>query len=111
MKLTAGEGINNQKDLDGIKRQTQLLANNLGDMLNSGLIFQDNFRIQIVGVTFSAANTNTIVNHNLNAVPIGYLSIGSSAAFIIYNGSQNVLAKTSVTLKASGTGFATIMIF
>ncbi len=111
MKLTQGRGIQNQTEIEGVKWQTQLLSNNLEAMLNNGLIFQDNFRMQVIGATFLAANINTTFPHNLNAVPLGYLVIGRSAAITVYDGSQNVLTKTSVTLKASGTGAATIMIF
>lgn len=111
MKLNFSDGFNNIKDLEGFKTQVQRLASNLSDVLNNNVTFADNFRSQVVGVTFSAANTNMTINHRLNAVPIGYLVIGRSAAFTVYDGSANVLTKTSITVRSSSTGSATVMIF
>jgi len=111
MKLNVVQGISEQTTVETLGRQTQLLANNLDDLLNSGLTFKDNFRNQIIGVTFSAANTDTQINHNLGIVPTGYLVIGKTVSLDVYNGSTNVFTKQFLTLKSSVIGFATIIVF
>lgn len=111
MKLSISEGINNQADFDGLKRQTQIFAKAAEQVINGGLTFADNLRLKTVGATFLAANTNTQIIHGLNFIPVGYIVIGKSASFDVYNGSADVFTKTFITLRAAGTGSATIMVF
>lgn len=111
MKLTAVAGISEQKTVETLGRQTQLMANNLDDILNGGVNYQDNFRMQVVGVTFTAADTDVQVAHSLGVMPLGYVAIGKSAAMIIYDGSSSVLTKQFITIRSSVIGNATIMVF
>ena len=111
MKLGVGQGIDKQATLEDLSRQTQIFANAVDDVVNGGITFQDNFRAQIIGVTFSAANMDTQINHSLGILPIGYLVIGKSVALDVYNGSSSVLTKQFLTLKSSVIGNATIMVF
>ena len=111
MKISQNEGIDNQKDLAGVKLQVQRFANEVEQTVNNGLSFADNFKAQILVVNFTSANTNTQINHQLGSVPTGYIPIGKSVSLDIYDGSTDVFNKTFVTLKSSAIGSATIMIF
>ena len=111
MKLSVSNGINDQKDLPGLRRLVQIMASELETMINGNLTFQDNFKEQTISVLFTAANADQQIPHKLQTVPIGYLVIGKDSIFDVYNGSADVFTKTFVTLRASNTGIANIMIF
>lgn len=64
-----------------------------------------------VGVTFTAANTDTLVPHGLKAVPRGYLPVRVPSAGTVYSGSAVAAPYTAdayVNLKWSGSVPATL---
>ena len=112
MKLDRQNAFDKVKTLDDLISAMQIFATNVGEIVNSGIRFNQNFRCQIIEVDFTDANTDTTFSHSLNSVPTGYLALTKSAAMIIYNGSStNFFAKTTCTLRSSAIGTANIMIF
>lgn len=69
----------------------------------------DNMSGTILVVVFAAANTNKTIQHNLNAVPYGYIPIAKHAATDIYWGSVNA-TDMEITLKSTIATTATIWI-
>lgn len=111
MKLSASQGISNQETLDKLKRQTQIFAQATEDVVNGQITFQDNFRCQIITVTFVNPNVDVQVPHQLGTVPIGYLAINKTSPLDVYNGSANVFTKTFITVRSDAGGTANILIF
>jgi len=111
MKLPSTQGIGNQSDDEGLKRQLQIFASNIESILNSGITFKDNIRCQIIEVLFDVSNTDKQINHQLNYVPTGYYVVRKSAVIDIYDGASNVFQKTYVTLRSSATGTVSVLIF
>jgi hypothetical protein len=92
------------------QRYTTKAMNDVSGILNKGILFADNFDAQIVDVTFSAANANTVVTHNLQRTPLGYIRLSSTAATIIYDGSAPS-SINEITLRASAACTAKLLIF
>lgn len=111
MKLASSQGISNQQTWEGLRRQTQILATKLEELLNNGINFKDNFQSQSISVAFTAADTDLQIAHQLNIVPTGYLVTNKSVSLDVYNGSSNIFNKTFITLRSSAIGTATIMVF
>jgi len=111
MKLSSSEGINNQSDLLGLKRITQVFAKAVELLVNGNITFKDNLRGKTVDASFLAANTDTQVNHGLTFIPSGYIVTSKDSGFVVYNGSVDVFTKTFVTLRASAIGNAQIWIY
>lgn len=109
MKLTATD-FSNVKDPDELTRFIAIFKDETNRILNSGIIFVDNFNSKILSVTFAAANTDTQVTHNLGRAPGGYLVFKLDAPLIVYDGVQPT-TDSSIFLRASATGTATIMLF
>jgi hypothetical protein len=64
----------------------------------------------VITVEFTAANTDVQVLHQLGKVPLGYHVVGRSGNFVVYNGTVPS-SESDITLRASGTGTATIFVF
>lgn len=105
--------LSNLKDLPNVLRFLSPFCKNVSNALQNGLSFQDNIRSSIVPVKFSTtANQNIQILHGLNAQPIGYIPIQTSAACSIYNGNSLVMNATFINLKCSVAGItATILVF
>lgn len=110
-KIQSAPGISNQKDAMGVGRATQQFATDVQNLVNGQLSYVDNFKAQLIGVTFLAANTDQAVPHNLNSLPTGYQILRKSVTLDVYDGSQNVFQTSYVTLRSTAIGFVTLMIF
>ena len=97
-------------DGEEFKRIVSILLNSIVSAINGGLTFSDNFSQNTQSVTFTAANAEVVVNHNIGRIPVGYLVLGNSAAAIVYN-SDTAFTTQSIFLKASAPTTATIMLF
>jgi hypothetical protein len=78
---------------------------NLVTVLNGNVSFgngvlSDNISGSWVSVTFSAANTNTTIAHNLNRLPVAYIPMSKLVTCDVYNGSV-APTKTQITLKCT----------
>lgn len=95
---------------ENFQRYSSKQMQDVVNILNKGIIFSDNFDGTITNVAFNSANTNTVITHNLERIPSGYLALELSAAMIIYTGSD-VSNESQITLKSSAVGTAKILIF
>lgn len=111
MKLSSSEGINNQQDLSGLRRITQVFAKAVELLLNGNVTFQDNFRGNTVTGEFLAANGDIQINHGLTFIPTGYIVTSKDSDFNVYDGSVDVFTRTFITLRASAAGNAQILVF
>lgn len=110
MKLDGMDAFNRLTEGKEIARFMTIFSGNVGNILNSGISFADNFKGQLLTCVFPSANTDTVFAHQLNAVPTGYLSLGQDAALIVYDGT-NVFQRDVVTLRASAAGTARVFIY
>lgn len=108
MKIQASPDISNIKD-EEIKRFSTIVLTQIVGAINGNITFSDNMLGQQVSVTFTAANTDTAIDHTLNRTISQYLVLSRSANMVIYDGSS---ASTSsrIYLKSSATGTATIFL-
>lgn len=79
-------------------------------VMNGGLEFQSNIKSRIIGATFTAANTDTVFNHNLGYVPTGFIPIYKTAAGDIYTGSL-LWTQTTITLKCTTVVGTKLIVF
>jgi len=91
-------------------RYIQLCLQGIVSQVNGNIEFLKNMKAKQVEVVFSAANTNTAVQHGLGYVPNGYIVYRLSAAMIVYDGT-GTNSTSVISLKSSATGTAKILIF
>jgi hypothetical protein len=108
-KITASADLDKVKP-EEIPRYVSILASDIIAQVNGGLDFATNFNQKTVTATFSSANTDTAIQHNLGRVPVGYFSIGQTAALIVYNGTSPSTSSV-IYLRASAAGSATLIFF
>ncbi len=90
---------------------TTLMLKDFYNILNKGIIPSENFRGTLLGVTFSALNTNTSVIHGLAFAPQNYFVVGISGDMRIYDG-VTLSDKTFINFRCAGTtGAARIFVF
>lgn len=113
MKINASPFLDNLTTLDALKRFITVFSRNVQEAVNGNLSFSDNFNAVQLSVTFSGSGVDTVVEHQLDRVPVGYLVLRSTSPLIVYDGSQptRVLTKTFVTLRASASGQCTLLLF
>ena len=109
MKVTV-KNISNLKDQKDVTNFSSQNFDAIIRAINGNLSIQDNMNGSILGVTFASANANTIINHGLNRIPLGYLALSASAAMDLYDGTT-ASTTSQITLRSSATGFVKIFIF
>lgn len=77
--------------------------------LNNGLLIQDNMSFKTISVTFTVANQEVKIDHNLGRTPLGYVSIGQSAALTVYDGTTETTSQ-SIYLRSSAVGTVKLLI-
>ncbi len=103
-KITASADIQQVKP-EEVQRFVDLFCQDTLDTVNGKLDFATNFACKIIDVSFTAANTDTSVNHGLGRVASKYFPISKSAACDVYAGTAQ---STSSTLILKGTAIATV---
>jgi hypothetical protein len=96
--------------IDDIKRFISNTITQIINIVNGKITFKDNFDGVSVGASFTAANTDTPVVHNLGRNAIGYILVTASAAMSVYTGSQ-AGNTTTIFLRSNNPGSATILVF
>lgn len=110
MKISSASEIPREPTLDGLQKFLSLFCKDVSSILNGNVTFADNFKAQVLSVSFAAANTDKKISHTLGKIPVGYLLIGSTVAASLYTGT--VAATSSViTLKSSAVANTTILLF
>ncbi len=109
-KVTASSDIDNVKP-EEVARFVDIALQDIIATVNGKLDFAANFNAKEVTVIFTAANTDTAAVHGLGRVATRYILTSSNVALnVIYTGAA---AGTSSTmyLKSSVVGTATILIY
>lgn len=91
-------------------RYIQLFAQSTKNAVNGNLEVLKNIKCVIKEVSFTATNTDTLVNHGLGFTPNAYILAGSTVAMSIYDGSQTANS-SNIVLKSNAVGTARILIF
>ena len=99
--------IQSVRSWEDLRRFTSQGFQNLYQMMNGNVGFQDNVNCQIKEVTLTTASTP--INHTLNKVAIGYLVIYQDANSTIYV-SNSSWDNNTIWLAASATVTAKIAI-
>lgn len=91
------------KDIDLVIKFIDLFMQNVVQVVNGQLDFKTNVNCKLLSITFSAANTNTAINHGLGRIPAGYIITGASAAALVYNGTGNTTSVLNLMASAPAT--------
>lgn len=83
-----------------VPRFVDLFCQDVTNVVNGNLDFQTNFNCKIVAVTFSSANIDTPVVHNLGRVSTTFLVTSKNVSADIYNGT-NSGTTTTMYLRSS----------
>jgi len=100
----------NLKTLEELARFTSIMMNDVIRVINGELSFQDNLNTKFVDVSFTAANTETIINHDLGRIPSGYFVVTSNAATSVYS-STTASTQSLIYLKASAISEVKLIVF
>lgn len=113
MRSSASPNLDNIDTFEDFKRQVTKFTQDIAQIVNNNLSYADNFNAQIKSAIFTAPNTDLLITHTLGRVPSGYHLLRNSSGMVIYDGSvsASVLTKTSITLRATVAGTASILIF
>ncbi len=103
-KVQASTSVSNVKP-DEVARFTDLCLADIVNIVNGNLDFGSNINCKLLSVTFSAANVNTAVTHNLGRAPAGYIVTKSSASANVFDGT---VASNSNTLYLQASAQATV---
>lgn len=109
MKVTASTRIAQVKP-EEVQRFTDIALDNIAQVINGNLSFQDNFNAKILTVTFSTANVDVASAHGLGRVPSYYICIGSTTATTLYDGSSANTASL-IYLRATVATTARVLVF
>lgn len=110
MKFSASTDIDRLEGEEEVKRWVAIALDQVGQILNNGLLFSDNFNAKILTVTFPVANVEVASLHGLGRVPSGYIQVGQTAATIVYDGSSANTASL-LYLRASAAGTVRILVY
>lgn len=106
----------NQRELRQFDRDLLVLLEemntNLGNLLNRGLNFDDNFESKSVTYTSNgSANTEDAVAHTLGKIPEGFIVVNRDKGGILY-ASGTAWTSTAIYLKCTTTSMAsTVLVF
>lgn len=109
-RIKVPQTLSNIENPDEVQRYLAQTMDQVVSTINGGISFANNMDAQIVGVTFTSANMNVIVEHKLGRMPVGYIPVTRTAAITIYDGSAVNTTKV-LNVRASGTGGANLFIF
>lgn len=96
--------LSNIKDLDLLVKYTSQAISQLQDIIDGGIDFDLNIASQTIVVTFSASNTEILVNHTLNRTGLKFIVVDKSVTCDVYhnakrdNASQICLSCTVATI-------------
>lgn len=107
-KIQSATDVSNLKDIEQLKRFVSIALNEFKDIVNGNLTFGENIKTKLLNVTFSGVEAS--VSHGLGFVPNGYIIVGKSGDFNVYNGTT-AWTTTNLFLLASGNGSAKILVF
>lgn len=104
-KITSPTDLTSITDEKDFMRFTSQLINNIVDIINGKITFNDNITSQSVTVSFTAANTDTAISHKLNKTGVKYFPVSKSVACDVFNGSKS---QTTNTIYLQSTQIANV---
>ena len=105
-RVTTGQAIAETDFEKNIEKSFQRLVDQLGQILNKGVKFEDNFNCDILDFTTPVVrDTEFTVAHTLKRIPIGYIVIRSTnlGPALLYDG-PTAWTTTNIYLKEPYTG-------
>lgn len=109
-KIKVPHDLTNLNDDKEFRRYSSIVIGEIVELLNGGMLPQDNFNTQLISCTFMALNTETSFNHGLNRVPSGYMVFGSTKAMNLFDGTTDN-NNTKIYLQSSATGVCRVLVF
>lgn len=102
--------FSNVKDWEELKRYASIAFQTITDSHNGNIGIDQNLDAQTIGITFTAVNQDTLLQHTLGRIPKGYIPVSTSVGMHIFTG---VIAPTASTfyLKSDTIGNAKILLF
>ena len=73
-------------DVDTFMRFCSQAIRDLQGIINGKIDFSTNILCQLVEVTFPSANTDLMVNHNLNKTGVNFVIVNKAVACDVYHG-------------------------
>ncbi len=109
-KVTASTDVSQVKP-DELAKFVDICLEDIVLQINGKLDFDTNFNAKEITVNFAVANTDTTTAHGLGRVPSRYIVTSSTTALsAVYNGTSANTSST-ITLRSSAVGIATILIY
>ncbi len=96
-KITASTDIQQVKPED-VQRYVDIFCQDVAKTINGNLDFSTNFNCKVLTASFSSANTDTVISHNLGRVTSNFIVVSKSVSCDIYNSSAT---SSSITLKST----------
>lgn len=109
MKLNIPQSLAVVTDWTELRRFSAQIFGSIAQLFNGNISLFDNCRTSLITVEFTKANVDTVTPHSLNTEPKGYLVIGRSAAFTIYDG-ITASNNSQIYLRCSSTGTAQVLV-
>lgn len=109
-KIKVPQTLTNIEEKDDLVRYVSQTLMDVVSTLNGGISISENLDSRIVGVTFTAANMNVIVNHKLNRVPVGYWPVTRTSNITVFDGTSPNTSSV-LNIQASGAGGVKLLIF
>lgn len=100
----------NIEDIDQMGRFMELFNNDINDLLNGNLEFDDNLRTSTLSVNFTTANAQLQIAHSLGRTPIGYILAKTNTPARLYDGGTLNDSKF-VYIKSDAVANTTIVVF
>ena len=110
MKLQANANLSTSTTITDIARLVTVALRELHKAVNGKLEFGVNVQGVVLTATFTAANSQITLAHNLGYTPTGYIQIGSKVGGIVYDGTTTNNVEM-LYLKATVAGTYRLFIF
>lgn len=110
MKISSSPDLSNIETIEEVRRFATLVLKDIVNAINGNLSFRDNFKANILGVSFDSANTEVQFTHTLGQTPSGYILIQAGAAMTLYDGTGGN-TDSLVYLRSSAAGSGKILLF
>ena len=107
--ITASSNFTNVKP-EELAKYVDLFGQDVTTTINGQLDFATNFNAKEITVVFASSNTDTATGHTLGRIPVRYIVTSATTAMSVYNGATASTSST-IYLKSSATGTATILIY
>lgn len=96
-KITASSDIQQVKPED-VQKYVDIFCQDVVHTVNGNLDFTNNFACKVLSASFTAANADTVISHNLGRVTSNFIVVAKNVSCDIYNSSAT---SSSITLKST----------